>query len=530
MTPSLRTFNAAHDPWIPAVDAEGSRTLVSMRTALQDAHRLRGLSTEDAPLLASLMGLLAAASMRIERPAHLPALLRRGHFDPDRVDEYFERLRDRFDLFHPEHPFLQVAGLVPMGGGGHKPVTLLMPHAATGNNVPLFSPWSEGDVVELGPAEALQAVVVALGWDTAAIKTGAAGDPAAKNGKTTGNPTGPLGQLGMVIPLGRTLFDSLVLHMTSAGGANDDLPAWERDLTPAWEVRPARGLCDLYTWSSRRVRLVPNESFTAVTGVVLCAGDRQPFVNPDLEPRTRWRATPKEDVPFRPMRWQPGSSAWRGLDSMLIQQGAGSAPPGLVLQLPELLDALGDDYPLNVLCVGVSYGNMSAVVDDIYVDSVPLPLAALSAESLEVAMVLEDVVQSAELIRRALNSLAQNLRECQGGDKLEWDKGTHPGNDAMSLFSAPTHRLLHGLQINPELSEQGRGAWHQEARRLAQSVANGLLDAAGPSAFHGRTEEDAKGTIRSLRLSDIEAWFHTALRKAVPLAYAEPTTTDKDRA
>jgi len=114
---------------------------------------------------------------------------------------YLDRHAERFDLFHPDFPFAQVAGLHTVKDET-KPVSLLLPAVATGNNVPLFSARTEADPPALTPAEAARALLAAQCWDTAAIKSGAAGDPQVKYGKTTGNPTGPLGQLGVVVPWG----------------------------------------------------------------------------------------------------------------------------------------------------------------------------------------------------------------------------------------------------------------------------------------------------------------------------------------
>ncbi|WP_067634938.1 type I-E CRISPR-associated protein Cse1/CasA, partial [Actinomadura latina] len=111
----------------------------------------------------------------------------------DKLDTYLEEHRSRLDLFHPETPFAQVAGLCT-AKGETKGSGLLVAAEATGNNVPLFSARTEGEPPKLAPADAALWLLHAQCWDTAAIKTGAVGDPMVKSGKTTGNPTGPLGQ------------------------------------------------------------------------------------------------------------------------------------------------------------------------------------------------------------------------------------------------------------------------------------------------------------------------------------------------
>ena len=81
-----------------------------------------------------------------------------------------------------------------------------------------------------------------------------------KGGKTFGNPTGPLGQLGVLIPPARTLRRTLLFNLLVLG---DDIsptvigPLEAGPLTAGWRTVTPAGLLDLYTWPARRVRLQP---------------------------------------------------------------------------------------------------------------------------------------------------------------------------------------------------------------------------------------------------------------------------------
>lgn len=521
-TPASVQFNAARDPWIP-VQRGNTVERVSLSEALNDAHWIDGLSLGQPLAAAALLRVLVALTIR-SQGLHSPDDARRlwvaGRVDPQRTEDYLTEIFDRFEVFHPEHPFLQVGGLRPTSGKPKGASGLLL-HVASGNNVPLFSPLTEGDDVTLEVADALVHLVTVLGWDTAAIKTGAMDDPAVKGGKTMGNPTGPLGQLGVVQLLGRNLFETLILNTPLLPPALVDAPAWERSWTPEWETRQPLGVLDLLTWPSRRARLIPSEGGEGVSAAIVAAGDRLATPVPHLEPHTRWRPTKNDVVAQRPVRWQPGSSAWRGLDGLLTLDAEESVDAGgittaaVIRQLPGLRSLVGEDYPLNVLCVGVKYGNQSAVIDDVFVDSVPLPLAAMRSDSFEVRDALMMVSAAAEAVRRAINDLADNLRRLEGGDKLPWDKGVHPGNDAMADLTLPTIRLLRGLQSEPDRFDEGLLAWQIAANRIAWAAAQPLLDAASPQAFAGR--ELPSGTKTKLvRLADCEGWFGAAIRKALP--------------
>lgn len=175
--------------------------------------------------------------------------VRAGRFTEDEAEQLVRYLGPsgyggRFRLFDPVRPFAQAGGLTALTGET-KPSTLLVPSIATGNNVPLFSAVTEADDLDLTPAQAALWLLHAQCWDTAAIKTGAVGDPqAAKGNKTTGNPTGPLGQLGVIVPTGRTLYETLLLNTPVLADGLDpaDRPQWawpERPHTAGRRTRPA---------------------------------------------------------------------------------------------------------------------------------------------------------------------------------------------------------------------------------------------------------------------------------------------------
>lgn len=524
------TFHLVRNPWIPFVDSTGDQS-VALREALVRAHELPGLPAVQPLQQLPLVRLLVALNLAIFRPmgiADIEKLWRAGHFDPGVIDEYLSAHADRFDLFHPEHPFLQVAGLQPTSGGP-KPATAMLLNVASGNNVPLFSPFTEGDRVTVPSAEAVLHLLALLAYETAAIKTGAQDDPQVSGGKTTGNPTGPLGQLGGVMLVGRTLFETILLNTPALPPSTHGTPTWEQDFDPTWTTRPASSIEELLVWPSRRVRLVPTDDGTGVTGIVITAGDRLEFTPPHLEPHTRWRST-KDAVALRPQRWQPGSFAWRGLDTLLALDEAegvmvaggpntsGHVQTARVLeQAGELGWLLGDGYPLSAFCVGVAYGNQSAIIEDVFVDTLPLPMAALRQASGDVLNVVIGISDSAERVRRALNNLHDNLRLASGGEKLPWDKGIHPGNDLMVSLTTPTHRLLRGLQHDPDKSTPGQLAWELTVWQLAWDSANAMLDEFARTALQGRTVK-VGSSERPLRLADAQAWFGAALRAALPQA------------
>lgn len=496
-------FNLVDEAWVPVVRG-GESALVSLRHALRHAHDIDALTAPVATQIPAVLRqvLLAVVIDAVGLPTDAEQWGQRwraGHFEADTLDSYLDLHARRFDLFHAEQPFAQVGGL-HTARGETKPSSLLIPTEAGGNNVPLFSARTEAEAPALTPAEAARWLLHVHCWDTAAIKTGAVGDPTVKGGKTTGNPTGPLGQLGVVIPTGRTLFETLLLNLPIQpdGVDPEDRPQWRGPVADStWSQRPVRGLLDLLTWQARRVRLIPEEGADGpvVRRVIVAAGDRQPPA-PDIEPHTTWAVTaePKPgQPPRRPRRLQAGRAAWRGLEALVAVQASGGQrsveTSRMLAQLADLRDdELDVAYPLTVLAVGVVYGNQSAVVDHVVIDSLPLPVAALRADA-DLREFLTRVVGQVDELGTAVNVLAADLRRALGGDAVPWDRGQRPDVEVAHELDPVVRRLLAGLQREPGKRQTAQRAWEHAAHRVVWDVAAGLLDAVPPSAFAGRERD-----------------------------------------
>jgi len=535
----MAAFNLIDEPWIPLV-REGRREEVGIRAALVEAHTFDGLAIDD-PLEAVAVlrqVLLPIVLGTLDAPDDDQEWSERWHaekFDSGPFIEYLEQRRERFDLFDDKRPFAQVAGL-RTAKNETKPISLLIPRLASGNNVPLFSARTEDNPPALSAGAAARALLAAHCWDTAAIKSGAADDPRASAGKTTGNPTGPVGQLGVVVPLGANLFHTLMLNLPTLltlPFQRDDRPQWdaERPSDHTWLERRAQGVLDLLTWQSRRIRLIPEQESEAsskvvVRRVVLTTGDRLHGAVHDLEPHTAWRQVEKpkaNEPPLRPVRHQPGRAAWRGLEALLatnVQTKEGISAPMLLTQLAGLsvYGHVPENLPLRVLTVGVRYGNQSAVIEDVMVDEIPLPVVALVRDT-EVRETVLTIADQAEQLRIAANQLGQDLRAATGGAKVPWDKSQRLGDVLVHALTPTMRRLLAGLARNPDKGNAALEAWTIAARRLAWEVAEPALSDAAPGAFLGRDPDKQFGP----RLATAEASFSRSLTNILGRTQAAPT-------
>ncbi|MFJ7996900.1 type I-E CRISPR-associated protein Cse1/CasA [Streptomyces sp. NPDC096310] len=567
-------FNLLDEPWLTARGLDGSAEAspprlgaveeVGLRHLLLAADRLQDLVVElptqkPAVFRQLLLPIVMHALGWPADSAQWTEMFQAGAFTPEqrqKLTDYLDDHRHLFDLFDTAEPFGQVAGL-HTAKGETKGSALLVATAATGNNVPLFSSRTEGDPLELTPAQAARWLVHTHCWDTAAIKTGVVGDPQAKAGKTTGNPTGPLGQLGVVMPVGRTVYETLLLNIPfGQTSLSDDLPQWSRRArdgrvedtlscaTPAWQTRPARGLLDLWTWQSRRIRLIPEETSagTRVTRVIVAAGDRLTST-PAYEPHTAWirdrptsrtkktgktgktGKTSNSTAPTseRPRRHQPGRAAWRGLEALLAVESAttndeatatraGFRSSVLLSSLSDTVDRMPETYPLQVELTGIAYGNQSAVIEDVFYDRIPLPLAALDPDSIVYGSLLA-AVEQAEKLAAAVNNLSADLRRAAGSEPIPWDKGQRPGDTLLHALDPVVRRLLAGLRTVGEdfdESERGLEAWEEKAGRTTWKVAEQVFSTAAPALFTGRSvSRDGKEYV--YRLSTAEKNFRDRL-------------------
>ncbi|GGP82414.1 type I-E CRISPR-associated protein Cse1/CasA [Streptomyces melanogenes] len=508
---------------LSTADAEGTVRTTGLLGGLVSAHTVRMLELPVPTMLPALLRqlLLPVVWDAIGVPRtrlEWAQRFHRGRFSDAEAEQLADylgpRYGDRFRLFDGERPFAQAAGLQALNGE-MKSAGQLVPSLASGNNVPLFSAVSEGDEVLLPPGQALLWLLHAHCWDTASIKTGAVGDPQAKNGKTTGNPTGPLGQLGVIVPLGQSLFETLMLNtpVLADGLAPADRPQWAWDERPAslgwnspagpeWSLRPAGGLLDLLTFQARRIRLVPRETQQGphVHQVIVCAGDRL-TQTPEVDPHTAWSHTAKPKAgqsARRPRRHVSGRSAWQGLGTLLaLALPADSDGPYTSVLLRQAGDlgadeALPANYPLGVEICGLEYGTQSAVVENAIGDNLPLPVSCLLGEDSWLRAAVLECVSQADQVGRALDNLNNDLRRASGGEPLPRDKGQRPSSRLLHSLDTTMRRLLAKLRTvgeNDDRLEQAQLAWELSVRAAAVREADALLAAAPPRATVGRVEK-----------------------------------------
>lgn len=530
-------FNLVDEPWIMVLGSDGRQHEVSLLEAFERAPSLGVISGEVPTQAFAITRLLVAFLHRaIEGPVEQQdwaELWSAPELPMEAICEYAGRVRHRFDLFDPEVPFFQVPGLHTSKNevSGLEKIIADVP-----NGEPFFTSRSAASFRTIDAAEAARWLVHTHAFDPSGIKSGAVGDPTVKGGKGYPIGAGWSGQIGGVLPQGATLRETLLLNLISWDlqsyvrlGDSDDVPPWEREPDgPRWAAdRPPNGPVELYTWQTRRIRLVGDRG--GVTGVVLANGDKiTPQNKHGLDPHTAWRYSEPQTKKFKsptymPRLHDPTRSVWRGIAAMLpsVSGRRGRGAEAQQFLAPGVLQWLGDlgeeghlskTYVPVIRVLGVEYGSNQSTYAEIVDDVLPLSVVLLSQDHPAVGRLATDAVGDAEKAATAVWSLAENLAQASGAEPKS-GAGDRAREALFSLLETPYREWI--VTLGPDTDRDAAcEAWQRTVREAASPVVDELIEAAPPAAWTGRTVQKRLVTVPLA-----EAWCRAALRRALPLAY-----------
>lgn len=543
-----RSFDLIDEPWIPVLAGDGTVNEVSLADLLRHADGYVGivgeLPTQGFALLRLVLAVLHRTLRRDDGgagPASISEWADLWEQWPDVAEAaigYLDVHRDRFDLFHPDTPFFQVADLHTAKNETSDLDKLI---ADVPNGLPFFTTRTGPGIERITAAEAARWLVHVHAFDASGIRSGAVGDSRVKGGK--GYPIGPgwSGQIGGVHLEGRTLRDTLLLNLIAWGDPRtaeltissgpDDVPPWERPQLTATEEtvggRQARGPIDLYTWQTRRVRLDGDRG--GVAGLVLANGDKVlPQNQHTREPMSAWRYSEPQtkkhgQVTYMPLEHRVERQFWRGLEALLAHTGATSLGQPAARLAPALMGWLGAvdrlvghrGYGLvTVHAVGIVYGSNNSVVDELIDDRLRLPLVLLDPTRRELADGAVRALSRADEAAAAAASFRQNLARAAGAGS---DESEGPRDQARTAvyhaLDAPFRAWL--LSFGGEASLlDAEHRWQSEVRAVVQRLGREWLGETGPAAWTGRA---VRGHRLDAGLAD--KWFQRKLREVLPAAY-----------
>ncbi|RLV78600.1 type I-E CRISPR-associated protein Cse1/CasA [Streptomyces rapamycinicus] len=538
------SFDLVSAPWLPVQRGDGTVEEVSLLGLFEQADSLRRLvgdvPTQEIALLRMMLAILYDA---LDGPAEVEdwedLWLSSNAFSA--VPAYLEQHRDRFNLFDPERPFYQVAGL-RTEKGEVAPLSRIVADVPVGE--PFFAMRRPG-VASLSYAEAARWLVHAHAYDTSGIKSAMVNDERAKAGKVYPLGVGTLGNLGGILAEGATLRETLLLNLIAleeAGAeadsrAGEDMPVWRRSAPlGAGERKHASGpphpagLRDLYTWQSRRIRL--HAEGGVVTGVVLGYGDPLTLAEPwKLEPMSGWRRNEAQEKKqgrtpvYTPLRHDPSRAAWRGLGSLLparrqvADEGKGGEPApvlrsGIARWFTRVIIASEIDPGtlVRLRFVGTVYGTQQSVIDEIVDDSVLLPVVTLHEANPVFGAAAVDAVSDAEDAVRALGQLAGNLARAAGSAPATPIATAR--DMGFGALDGPYRAWLKDLLAFPDL-EIARQQWRDTVRERLERLSRQLLTSAGPAADEGRLIDAPGQGGQLMDAGRAELWFRARLHKVL---------------
>jgi len=402
------SFNLIDRPWIPCITLEGEFVEVSLRGLLARAHKLREISCETPIMSASILPLTLAILHRVFGPEGLDpweALWEAGEFDMERLDAYFEKWHERFDLFHPQRPFYQVKD------NQVDPKSLIHLIHSIGNTATLFTHANDEAGIQLSAAAAARQLVTAQYFHTAGLGP--------RVGKTRKPFTDSAFARGVIFWMrGSTLFESLLLNLPpypdqrTMPQIGQDMPCWEMDDPFALRQLP-NGYLDYLTWQSNCIGFIPavESEPAAVREMTMIPGLR---LSSDLQsPQKRYIQKKKKGEytgEYSFLYFNSNKALWRDYDS-LLRRDEGTKPPAVIGWLYELTQQgpLEENYPLRLMATGMLADQTKPIFYRREV--MPLPLKLLRNEEYvnDITGALKQAEEVASKLRNALNALAEHV-------------------------------------------------------------------------------------------------------------------------
>ncbi|AWB84757.1 type I-E CRISPR-associated protein Cse1/CasA [Corynebacterium liangguodongii] len=555
-------FNLVDDPWIIVHDTVGTPHTVGIRSLFDGSVQAVSIVGDSPTQDYALLRVLLAIFWRAHHDALAPQLAtRKGRDDfewnewfaqtrqrlakdgrDDAVLEYLEKYRDRFELFDPVAPFMQVADL-HTESGETSPISRIVPELAQDH----FALRAGEARESLTFAEAARWLIHTQAYDHAGNKTGAVGDPRVIRGNVNSKGPGWTGQTGGTVVLRPTLLETLLFNTTKEAvfaGNDDDHPVWERepDTSAGREEAVPKGSADLATWQARRVRLFPNDG--RVTACLLTTGERIVGAGKNVfgDPMTPYRFSKNKSTEnnsaYFAQQYDRSRTMWRSLDPLIATQ----SDPGFDDKTrapirPKTLENLGDlaregtieRDVLNLRIVSMGYGSNASVVETVVSASINLPVVFFEDDELakEARSTARSAATATTDAAESIGWFAGQLYVAAGGEYVF-------GSDAADRFLARLEPQFNQwlAAMNWENLDESAERWQQVVLAEAKLQADELVAGAGPKALAGRVvpprnEGDKPIVLSAGGLRDALA---RRLRKNLPLVHPKKTSTHKESA
>lgn len=550
-------FNLLDECWIPVLRVDGRNVEVSLKDLFVHSYKIRRIDTgdplQDTAILGVALAVFARASFLADSidASDGPAQWIRQMRQPDAnnlaaVLGYLEIFKDRFWLTGSDRPFMQVSELGPRGGGVSKVklTDLFLESRVSTTKRPQFTMVADAALKTLTYAEAAKRLITLQAYDIYVPRGAAAGDPREKAGKVYGVSTGWYGATGKVIVHGANLMETLLYNLDyeqlTGESFEHDLPVWERAEPDTAAPRaytggsasqykdvaiPAKGMCEILTWQSRRIRL--QHDGHRIVGVFIANGDKWYDKDTYVDHLTGYRRNKK--LEWVPRLHTAEHSLWYGASSLLTwlnpESDEQNKPAPVIRQL-----GLGRYFPVdtvvNVQLVGVQYGDVyGSFVSQVISEYVPMELSLLTVEGASVSQMVCENIQATMHVADALGQFAGNLLKAAGKEY----KFCSDVTEALLHRMEDSFRQWVVLQHSSEDIVLQKKEWQKTVRLSAIQETELLINSAGPKAMMGTFVKDRLGNESFYSAATARRQLESRLRKIIPLAYRDSTSnSDKE--
>ena len=237
-------FDLTHDKWVNCFTTDGDHETYSLIDLFTHSHRLDPILDPSPLTTSSLLRLLMVLLHQVEpKPRTF-----QDKFPTDLVEKIEKNTKGKFDLFDAKYPFMQIAE--PPNGKTTVSSTLMC-EIPTGTNINHLRHTYDKDVA-ICPTCCARAIVRLPSY---AVAGGRGGGGAYLLSSINGSP--PI----YFVPMGRTLFHTLLLNHPLTDPVKGDHPSWDHPST----ISPGKGWPDTIgimeglTWQPRLVKLFPQE-------------------------------------------------------------------------------------------------------------------------------------------------------------------------------------------------------------------------------------------------------------------------------
>ncbi len=489
----MKAFNLLDEPWLPVRLLDGRVCDLGLLELFERAGAISALAETAPPSLIAEYRLLLAITHRALAhtlgrwtDADRARWYQQG-LPVDAIREYLQLWRERFWLFHPQQPFMQVAALAEAEEtrAKQKSWTQISLASANGNAPVVFDHSCDLTPRAISAADALRTLLGFLQFTPGGlVKTIRDADKA-----------GALANTAAVMPLGALLAQSLCLALHPPTQTDhEDLPCWEQEPPSVLALRDgpkmATGPNDRYSRQTRAVLLLPGEQehvqwIRFAAGIALGDDVQAP------DPMASYRAGSNNLVR---LSFTEGRAFWRDLPALLPDAQGLVCQPAAVLGWAANLQFHFSNSQQSLLVAGLA--SDQAKLLRWRSESITLPTALLATP--ECANELRTYMrQSEELftsIRKvAVAMLAETLPDSSGKDTYARARSLFDSGPAAALYFATAERALGQVMAllgsgDFEDLDKAEALWQKTLLAAAQAAWQSVREGLGRSPKALRAE------------------------------------------